>query len=246
MSLFSFFKPSHHASDDNSSLHTDIHSHLIPSIDDGIKSVEEGLDILREMQALGYRKVITTPHTMPGNYDNTPEVILKGLAIMQAAVKEAEIDIKLEAATEYFLDETFMKRLENKEPLMTFGGKYVLVETGFINESPLLKDATFHLTMQGYQMVYAHPERYLYLLHNPGLIDELLDRDVLFQINAVSLTGCYSKPVQKLAERLIDRGVVKLVGSDCHNIGHIELMKQARASRYWKKLMKLELLNNSL
>mgnify|MGYP005840244843 CR=1 FL=1 len=246
MSFFSFLKPSKASAEAVPVLHTDVHSHLIPGIDDGIQSIEEGLDILKELYALGYRKVITTPHTMPGNYDNTPEIILNGLESMRSALKEAEIDIKLEAATEYFLDETFMEKLEKKEPLMTLGKKYVLVETGFINESPLLKDATFHMTMQGYQMVYAHPERYLYLLDRPELIDELLDRDVLFQINAVSLTGCYSKPVQKLAEKLIDRGVVKLVGTDCHNMGHIELMKQARKTRYWNKLMKLPLLNNQL
>ena len=120
-----------------SPLKVDIHSHLVPAIDDGIQSIEEGLDILREMEKLGYEKVITTPHTMQGSYDNTPETIFGGLEKMKEAVKQAGIGITMEAATEYYLDETFMARLENDEPLMTFGANYVLIETGFINEPPV-------------------------------------------------------------------------------------------------------------
>ena len=142
-----------------SPLQVDIHSHLVPAIDDGIQSIEEGLEILREMEALGYKKVITTPHTMQGSYDNTPEIIYSGMEKMQAAARKAGIGITMEAATEYYLDETFMARLENEEPIMTFGSNYVLMETGFINEPPMLKQATFLLSIKGYKPVYAHPER---------------------------------------------------------------------------------------
>lgn len=245
MSLFSFFKkkPDLHPP---SELKVDIHSHLIPAIDDGIQSIEEGLDILRELEAMGYEKIITTPHTMWGSFDNTPETILGGLQKMQNAIADHGISLKMEAATEYYLDEHFMKRLERDETLMTFGNKYVLVETGFINEPPELKEASFHLSMKGYKMVYAHPERYLYLQENKKLIEELIDRGIIFQLNVVSLTGCYSKPVQKFAERLIDMDVIQMVGTDCHNMGHINLARQARKSKYWDKLMRMELLNNTL
>ena len=161
-------------------------------------------------------------------------------------MKEEGLKLEIEAATEYYLDETFMERLEHKEELLTFGKNYVLVETGFINEPHELKEASFQLTMRGYKMVLAHPERYLYLLGNENLLEELLDRDIILQLNIVALTGCYSKPVQKFAEKLIDMGVVKMAGSDCHNMGHIELMKEARNSKYYKKLLQLDLLNHSL
>lgn len=246
MSLFSIFKSNKNQSPDIGYLTTDIHSHLIPAIDDGIQSVEEGLAILREMESLGYERVITSPHTMWGTYDNSPETILPGLKKMQEAIKKEGLKIELEAASEYYLDEHFMQKIEKDEELLTFGKNYILVETGFINEPPELKEASFHLTMKGYKMVYAHPERYLYLLDNPQLIEELLDRDIIFQLNAVSLTGCYSKPVQKLAEKLIDMKAIKLVGTDCHNMGHINLLKDATRTKYWKKLLDLELLNNQL
>lgn len=246
MSIFSFFKGNRNQSPDLGYLTTDIHSHLIPGIDDGIQSIDDGIEILREMESFGFSKVITTPHTMWGTYDNTPNNIQTGLKKMQAAIKKEGIQIELQAASEYYLDEHFMEMVHSNEELLTFGKNYILVETGFINEPPELKEASFHLTMKGYKMVYAHPERYLYLLEKPQLIEELLDRDIIFQLNAVSLTGCYSKPVQKLAEKLIDMKAIKMVGTDCHNMGHIDLLKEATTTKYWKKLLDLELLNNQL
>ncbi|WP_422007514.1 tyrosine-protein phosphatase [Roseivirga pacifica] len=246
MSLFSLFKRNKNTIPDLGPIEVDIHSHLVPAVDDGIQSIEQGLAILREMEVLGYKKVITTPHTMWGSYDNTPESILGGLEKIKQAAKTEGISITMEAASEYFLDEHFMERLESGQQILTFGKNYVLLETGFINEPPHLKEASFHLTMKGYKMVYAHPERYMYLQNNDKLIEELLDRDIVFQLNAVALTGCYSKPVQKLAERLIDMGAIRMVGTDCHNMGHINLLKEATKTKYWQKLIKLDLINNSL
>ena len=246
MSLFSFLKNTKNTIPDLGHIKVDVHSHLIPAIDDGVQSLEESLGILKEMEQLGYEKVITTPHTMAGSYDNTPEIINSGLAKVKKGITEAGINIEIEAATEYFLDETFMERLDSGEPLMTFGNNYVLVETSFISPPPQLKEASFQLTLKGYKMVFAHPERYLYLIENKGLLEELIDRDIIFQLNAVALTGCYSKPVQKFAERLIDMKLPRLVGTDCHNMGHIHLLKQATTTKHWQKLLDLDLLNNTL
>lgn len=229
-----------------SPLRVDVHSHLVPAIDDGIQSIEEGLDILREMAALGYEKVITTPHTMPGSFDNTPEIILSGLEKMKAAVKEEGINITMEAATEYYMDDVFLAKLENDEPLMTFGGNYVLFETGFLSPPPFMKEAIFLMNIKGYKPVYAHPERYEYLIQDQELLEEMIDRDVVFQLNLGSLAGAYGKPVQKFAEKLVDRKIVKLVGTDCHHMGHIEALKKTLQSKYFQKLMQLDLLNNTL
>ena len=224
----------------------DIHSHLIPAVDDGVQSVDESLAILREMSELGYKKVVTTPHTMKEAFPNTSESILNGLAKMKKAIAEAQISIELEAASEYYLDESFIEKLDNDEPLLTFGDKYLLFETSFINEPPFLKEATFKMTIKGYKPVYAHPERYLYLMQNEQLIEEMIDRSVYFQLNLVSLSGCYSKPVQKLAEKLIDAELVRFVGTDCHNMGHIDFLKQAINTKHFKKLANQKILNNSL
>ena len=161
-------------------------------------------------------------------------------------VVDANIPIKIEAATEYYLDESFIEKLDNDEPLMTFGDNYVLFETSFINEPPFLKEATFKMTIKGYRPVYAHPERYLYLMGNDTLLEEMIDRSVYFQLNLNSLSGVYSKPVQKFAEKLIDQKIIKFVGTDCHHIGHLDFLKQAVQTKYFKKLLDLELLNNTI
>ena len=225
---------------------TDIHSHLIPAIDDGVQSIEESIAVLKEMEALGYEKIITTPHTMPGTYDNTPENIYAGLEVMRNAIEKAGINIQLEAATEYYLDETFVELIDSGAKLMTFGKKHVLFETAFMNMPPQLKEVTYKLSMQGYKPVFAHPERYLYLMQSDYLLEEMIDRNVILQLNIIALTGCYSKPVQKFAEKLIDMKAVKLVGTDCHNMGHINLLKEAVKTKYFKKLMNLDLINNTL
>ena len=218
----------------------------MPAIDDGIQTVAEGLDILREMEALGYQKVITTPHTMAQHFENTPEIILSGLKKMQRAIEESGINIIMEAATEYYLDESFVNKLEKDEPLMTFGRNYVLFETDFKVPPRVLKEVVFLMKMKGYKPVYAHPERYFYLMENPQLLQKMIDREVVFQLNAVSLAGAYGKAVQKFAEKLIDSGVVGMVGTDCHHIRHIDAMKQAVKTKHYQKLMQSKLLNNTL
>lgn len=229
-----------------SPLKVDVHSHLVPAIDDGIQSIEQGLEILREMETLGYEKVITTPHTMPGSFDNTPEIIFAGLEKMKAAVEEADINITMEAATEYYMDDVFLKMLEDDQPLMTFGDNYLLFETGFMSPPPFMKEAIFLMNIKGYKPVYAHPERYEYLIQDKQLLEEMIDRDVVFQMNLGSLAGAYGKPVQKFAEKLVDQKVVRLVGTDCHHMGHIDALKKTIQSKYFQKLMQLELLNNTL
>lgn len=246
MSILSFLKKKDTSPASVLPIKTDVHSHLIPAIDDGVQSIEESLAILKEMESLGYEKVITTPHTMPGTYDNSPENIYQGLEKMRQAIQKAGINIQLEAATEYYLDESFVELIDSDAPLMTFGDKYVLFETPFMNQPPQLKEVTFKLAMKGYKPVFAHPERYLYLMQSEYLLEELIDRKILFQLNIVALTGYYSNHVRKFAEKLIDMKAVKLVGTDCHNMGHIHILKTAVKTKYFKKLMDLELLNNSL
>lgn len=246
MSVLSFLKKKDTSPASVHPLKTDIHSHLIPEIDDGVQSVQESLQILKELETLGYEKVITTPHCMPGTYDNSPDTILPGLEKMRKAIQNEGMSIELHAASEYYLDESLVELIDSDAKLLTFGDNYVLFETPFMNQPPQLKEVTFKLSLKGYKPVFAHPERYLYLLQSQYLLEELIDRNLTFQLNIVSLTGCYSKPVQKFAEKLIDMKAVKLAGTDCHNMGHIELLKEAVKTKYFKKLVGLDLLNNSL
>lgn len=224
----------------------DMHSHLIPGIDDGSKSLEESLALIGRMEGYGLKKLIITPHIMTEFFKNTPEIIQSGLEELKLAVRKENINIELEAAAEYYLDEIFLEKILQGQQLLTFGNNYVLVETGFMSKPSMLLESFFQLEMAGYQPILAHPERYLYLHHDTELLEAMIDRNMKFQLNLLSITGYYSKPVKKFAERLVDEGLVKLVGTDCHNERYLDHMEKLTEEKYFHKLQSLDLLNKSL
>jgi protein-tyrosine phosphatase len=224
----------------------DMHSHLIPGIDDGSRSIEESVALIKRMEGYGLKKLIITPHVMTEFFKNTPEIIHSGLDELKLAIKNENINIELEAAAEYYLDEMFLEKITGEQKLLTFGNNHVLVETGFMSKPSMLLESFFQLEMAGYRPVLAHPERYLYLHHDAELLEAMIDRNMNFQLNLLSITGYYSKPVKKFAEKLIDEGLVKLVGTDCHNERYLDYMERLTEEKYFHKLQALDLLNKSL
>lgn len=227
-------------------LPVDIHSHLLPGIDDGVNTVDEALDILDSFVKLGYKKVITTPHINPEFFPNTEEIIIEKYYEVKRSVEKAGIEIKFEASAEYFLCEDLMQKLEQKKKLLTFSDGYLLFECSFLNEPFFLKDFIFHAISQGYKPVLAHPERYAFVHQNFQILEDLKQRDVRLQININSLSGAYQKAARKTAEKMIKKGMVDLLGSDCHNKRHAELLKETKSSKYFQKALDLPLLNYQL
>lgn len=230
-------------------LGTDMHSHLIPAIDDGVKTIEEAVNLARHFERLGYKKVITTPHVMTDFYRNSADTILKGLAAVKAAVAEAGIGLEMEAACEYYLDEGLQVKLD-AGPLMTFGDNHVLFEVSYINRPQGMETMIFLLNTAGYKPILAHPERYTFLYDKFDSFAEVRDLGVLFQLNLLSLAGHYGPPAREMARRLIDADMVDLVGSDVHSERHIRGMEALLGDNYLQKLkVKAEagrLLNTSL
>lgn len=221
---------------DLSVLGVDVHSHLIPGIDDGAQTIEDSLELLQSFIQLGYKKVITTPHIMSDFYKNTPEIILSGLEKVRAAIKKQGLIIEIDAAAEYNLDADFEPLIQQKK-LLTFGDNYVLFELPFFQEPPMLNDIIWKLKSQGYQPVLAHAERYTFWHKSFDKIEEIRDRGVAIQLNINSLTGHYGPEVKKVGEWMIDQNLVDLVGSDCHNMNHIGLLNQARQLPYVHKII---------
>ena len=239
--MFDFLKPKSQAL---IPLTADIHSHLLPQLDDGAKTWEEAIDLIRSFKELGFSKLITTPHIMQDHYRNDPATIQNKILELKQKLIENKISIEIEAAAEYYLDEELYRRLTNHEELLTFGNRYLLFETNFLSEPLNSKEFIFAALSSGYRLVLAHPERYHYM--NVEKARDLRDRGVLFQINIPSLVGYYSKPIQKMAYQLIDRGWIDFLGSDCHNMIHLELMQEAKKNKYYQKALALPLLNHSL
>ncbi|MFT4854818.1 MAG: protein-tyrosine phosphatase [Algoriphagus sp.] len=231
---------------DLSWLEVDMHSHLIPGIDDGSKTMEESLELIKRLSSYGLRKIITTPHIMTEYYKNTPEIISMGLEDLRKAVKTEGISIEIEAAAEYYMDEILLEKIKDGERLLTFGENYILVETGFINKPQMLLETMFQLEMSGYKPILAHPERYQYLLADKGLLEDLADRKILFQVNLLSLTGFYSKPVKDFTESLLERDLVKFLGTDCHNVRYLDVLETLPKNKSYSQIKQARWMNTSL
>ncbi|MBI1769339.1 MAG: capsular biosynthesis protein [Bacteroidetes bacterium] len=225
-------------------LRTDIHSHLIPGIDDGVTSFENAREVILKLQESGYKKLITTPHIISDTYKNTPEIILNGLRELNLFLLQNNIDIKIEAAAEYYLDTWLISEVNDGNLLLTFADKYLLFEMNYITEPYQLNDFIFSLTTKGYRPVLAHPERYQFMTLEKA--EDLRDRGVLLQLNILSLIGFYSKPVQSMANKLVNNRLVDFLGSDCHNLRQASLIPEAFKNKYLKKVLNLPLHNNLL
>lgn len=221
-----------------------MHSHLLAALDDGVKNHAEALEIIRQFHQLGYRKLITTPHIMSDTYRNTPQTILSTLTELKSEISKAEIPVQVEAAAEYYLDETVLALLDSDSQLLTFSGSYFLFETNFYSEPFQLNDFIFKSIVKGYKPILAHPERYTYM--TPEKAEDLFHRGVLMQINSLSLIGFYGKPIQKLAQKMIDQKWVHALGSDCHNLLQAQLQPEIMQDKYYRKALDLPLLNNKL
>ena len=204
-----------------------MHSHLLPGIDDGSPGPEVSLQLIRGLEDLGYRKLIATPHVMWDLYRNSSEIIQAAHNNLLAEMKKAGVSIELHAAAEYYLDEHFVQLLDTNTPLLTIKDNMVLIEFSFISSPFDLKEILFKLQIKGYQPILAHPERYLYLNSNKGFYDELKDAGCLFQVNLLSLTSYYGKGVMELANYLIKKDYVSLLGTDMHHDRHLSALQNA-------------------
>tara|TARA_B110000503_G_C7150813_1_gene415079 strand:+ start:724 stop:1470 length:747 start_codon:yes stop_codon:yes gene_type:complete len=229
---------------DLSRLKTDLHSHLIPAIDDGSKSLDDSINMIRTFKEMGYQKIITTPHVMSDFYKNTPEIILGGLEKVKAELERQNIEIEIEAAAEYYLDETLEPQVKGGK-LLTFGKNYLLFELPFMAEPPNLASFIFELQTNGYVPILAHPERYGFYYKEFDKYRDLKEKGVHLQLNILSLVGHYGPEAQKIAERLIDEGLISFLGSDCHNTMHQQEIEIARTKPYFHKLLNSDKLKNS-
>ncbi len=227
-------------------LYVDIHSHLLPGIDDGSKTTYESIKMIKLYEKMGYKKLITTPHIMWHRYKNSSEIILEKLEYLKDALADQEVEIELEAASEYYLDENFAKLLEKKD-ILTFGENYLLFEMSYTRAPKDLREIVFDIEMAGYKPVLAHPERYIFMHDDFDEYEELKELGVFFQLNLNSLAGQYSKNVQKIAMELAERGMVDFLGSDVHKLSQLETLQKVLTSQTLQQIFqKNRILNNTL
>lgn len=203
-------------------LSTDYHAHWLPGIDDGARTLSDSIVMLRSFEEMGYQSLVATPHIIKDLYPNTRETIKNALSLVNEEAQRQQINLTLGAAAEYMLDEGFNRHME-EGPLLCIRDNYVLVEQSMLQPSPGVAEKIFALQVKGYIPVLAHPERYGFL-HSKKLehYTEFKEMGCLFQLNLLSLTGYYGKPILQAATALLKEGFYDLAGTDAHHIRHLE------------------------
>lgn len=217
--MITFFSKKTYLTDLIPSNYIDIHSHLIPGIDDGAKTIDDSINLINELNKIGFNQFITTPHIMPPVWNNNTSTIQKGEKVVQVALDRNNIPFK--AAAEYMLDHQFLEMLKN-EQLLTLKENYLLVEMSYLNPPINIQEIVYEIQIAGYTPILAHPERYLFLHQNFDFYTTLKKSGCLFQLNLLSVVGYYGLPVLKTAEKLLKQKMIDFVGSDLHHHKHLE------------------------
>ena len=218
-------------------LSQDIHSHLLPGIDDGSPDIDTSLEILRSLSEAGIQKFICTPHVIGDMYRNTPETIHDALDRLQKALRQKGMTMEISAAAEYMLDDHFMELLRSKQPLMKLTKNYILTELSYSTAPEKLEEISFEINTNNYLPLMAHPERYPYYHHNYDAYSRLKELGFLLQVNLLSLTGYYGKTVAKAAKFILDNDLADFVGTDLHHYRHLDVLTDAKSIKLFEKYL---------
>ena len=217
----------------------EIHCHLIPGVDDGSQNFDFSLSALDSLQKFGVEKVIFTPHYTHPRFMNFPENIQPLFDELKAQAAQKNLDIQCEDYSfEYRMDETF-REMEDAgklgEPqckIRPLKGKYLLIENAWRHSLPEIEELVEKLQDDGYYLILAHPERYLYYAGMQGRhYHHLQEMNVEFQCNILSFSGYYGDVEKKMAYWMLEHGYVNFLGSDMHNMHHVELIEKFLRSK---------------
>lgn len=235
-----FFNRKKSAHIDFSAIGVDMHSHLIPGVDDGAQDITDSINLITGLRELGFSHLFTTPHTLLDFHPNTRTTLQNGKALLDGKLPEG---ITLNLSSEYYMDEGFQEQL-NGNDLLPLPGNRLLVECSQISRPPDFESVIFNIGIKGYQPVLAHPERYLFFHKEFDYFNRLKELGVELQVNALSLTDHYGKSIRKIAEKLIDADMIDLIGTDIHHVRHLEVLGRVPMTKHFERLVKSGLLKN--
>lgn len=224
---------------------SDIHSHLLPGVDDGVRSMAESLRVIRGFYQLGYRRLITTPHVSESYPHNTTASLREGHAALLAELKREGMDIRVDIGAEYMVDMRLKEMLKQGHDLLTWDN-HILVETSFHTLQWIVDEVIFELQSRGLEVVLAHPERYPYFFKDQSVLKAMKQRGVLMQVTLGSLTGQYGEQPMKMARKFLADGWVDFLGSDAHHEGHLEHVKKGLQYAFAEKIKADDLANHLL
>ncbi len=227
-------------------IQTDMHSHILPGIDDGAPDLEASILLIQGLMGLGVSKSIATPHVIGDMYRNNAETIGNALHSLREELNRLQINFEVSAAAEYMLDSYFLELLARKEPLLTIQDNLLLTEFSYASKPVEIESFTFAIQSAGYSPILAHPERYPYFINNLKNFHRLMDLGFIFQINLASLTGYYGKDACRAAEYLLKNNLVAFIGTDMHHERHLRCFQDSKNQKKFKQLLGDKPWNNFL
>ena len=209
---------------DLSWVHTDMHSHILPGLDDGAKDVVQSVELLKRLEQIGIQEFYFTPHIIGGMYPNTKQTISNAFQNLQ---KQEDIKhLMLGYAAEYMIDSSFDQHFSaDPKNIQCLPEGYILIEMSYMQESRMIERIIFDLQIEGYKPILAHPERYLYYQREPKKIQRFKDMGCLLQLNLLSLIGYYGSRERQVAKYLLEKGMISLVGTDVHHLRHVQALE---------------------
>lgn len=236
-----FFKRSSQSKHiDFSTISVDMHSHLIPGVDDGAKDVVDSIQLINGLKELGFTKLYTTPHTLQDIHPNTQETLKNAYSLLEGKLPEG---ITIDLSSEYYMDEQFHNQVRDRS-VMPLPGNRLLIEFSQISRPHDLEEVIFDLGIKGYNIILAHPERYLFFHKQFTYFTRLKEMGIELQVNALSLTDHYGKNIRSIAEKLIEKEMIDFIGTDIHHVKHLDILKRVPESKFFTRLVDSGLLKN--
>lgn len=214
----------------------DIHSHLIPSVDDGARTVDETFELIKEAQNAGFSDIILTPHYMLDAYEPNAKELILWKEKLQEILNKEEIAVNLHIGMEVYIAEDIINLIKQNKILTLAESKYLLMELPLNTNVKYLDDVIFKLLENNITPIIAHPERYKCVQEQPNIVEKLIEKECLIQSNYGSILGIYGKKAQKTVKYLLKKNLIDFLGTDTHrkNTIYLEIEK---ASKKIKKLI---------
>lgn len=194
----------------------DVHSHIIPKIDDGAREFEESYIMIREAEKAGFTDIISTSHYIEGYYEEDKEKRDSWIKLTNNILKEKNVNVKLHCGSEIYITQNLVDLIKSKKVATLAESRYVLFELPMNNNIKYLKNIIFEIKSLEMIPVIAHPERYIYVQENPNILMPLIEEGALFQGNYASIVGKYGNHAKSTIKKLLKANMIHFLGTDCH------------------------------
>ena len=227
----------------------DMHCHILPSVDDGAKDVEEMKKMLKIAYKEGIRCIIATPHHHPRRGKESAEVLRKKAVILREAAHENDAHFRIYLGTEIYFGQDILDKLQKKEVLTMNRRRFILVEFSPSDRFDYIRQSLQQLQMKGYEVILAHVERYQCLTEDLERVEQLQDMGVLLQVNAGSICGDNGRKIKKTVKTLMDHDMIFCVGTDAHSSGsrapHMKKAAEYVQKKYGQEYMRRIFFSNA-